>query len=694
MGMNTQENKIADGGAAVTPLRVLLLEDSPVDAQIVLDELRSEHYDPNARVIDTPEAMHEALEESWDVIICDYVMPRFDGLAALKILQESGKNIPFIIISGKIGEDLAVDAIKKGANDYVMKHNLSRLGVAVSREMRALLEQQASDAVEVVLRTELGIRSRQLEVVARFNKMALSCRDPKELLEQAVHLVTKTLLINYCKILECVSGPDNHLLVQAVSGFEPALIGQKMYKHNEPHAYYSLEQKEPVIVTDFTCENRFQPAESHQRYGLVSGACTVIYGDQGAVGVLQADSTTKRYFNENDVFFLQSIANIVGTGLERIRSESALKESEERFRTLADIAPFLIAVSNNQGEIIYYNSTWCEYTGLSIQELLQHSWMSTIHPADFDTVKGRYDQALKAETAFEMEFRIRHISGEYRWVLAKGAPRKAKLGDFIGYVSLYIDIHQRKQFEQMVEGSNELLKNTISKLELSNKDLTHFATIASHDLQAPLRKAKAFSEMLKEDAGPKLAPEEMDSLCRIERSIQTMQDLVNDLLDLSQISKEPDYQAVDLSVLVRRVLADLQESIQEKKAEIEIGDLITIQGDEVQLQQLFQNLIENALKFQPNGQIPKLKIDSTLKSGGQVCVITFQDNGIGLEPEHSERIFETFERLHGKNDYPGTGVGLAICKRIVERHQGTITVSSSPGKGAAFTVSLPVYQSS
>ncbi|WP_373531841.1 ATP-binding protein [Vampirovibrio sp.] len=226
-------------------------------------------------------------------------------------------------------------------------------------------------------------------------------------------------------------------------------------------------------------------------------------------------------------------------------------------------------------------------------------------------------------------------------------------------------------------------------LEQSNRDLEYFATIASHDLQAPLRKIKLFSEQIYQSIKNKVNPETLDLMERVDRSVDAAQMLVSDLLSLSKVIKaDRPFQMVDLSRVVKKSLATLDDQIQEKQAQIEVQPLISLMGDSQQLEQLFQNLIDNGLKYQPHGQKPVIKIYSECLDPAYYDIVV-EDNGIGFKPEQAELVFQIFRRLHGKaSPYSCTGVGLAICKRIVERHDGSIQVASTPGQGSRFTVRL------
>lgn len=252
-----------------------------------------------------------------------------------------------------------------------------------------------------------------------------------------------------------------------------------------------------------------------------------------------------------------------------------------------------------------------------------------------------------------------------------------------------IAIYQAELY-QHEQATKEALQASRIRLEQSNRDLEQFATVASHDLQAPLRKIKLFCEQIYASTKDKLEPETLELMQRVDRSVTTAQRLVTDLLALSKVTnaRQP-FCPVDLSVVVQKVLSNLDDQIRAKQAQIEVGELASLVGDPMQFEQLLQNLIENGLKYQPDGQRPVIKIHANC-SDEQFCELIVEDNGIGFDSAYAERIFQPFERLHGKSSlYEGTGVGLAICKRIVERHEGTIRAESTPGHGAKFVVRLP-----
>jgi signal transduction histidine kinase len=238
---------------------------------------------------------------------------------------------------------------------------------------------------------------------------------------------------------------------------------------------------------------------------------------------------------------------------------------------------------------------------------------------------------------------------------------------------------------------DRLHRNTV-ELERSNQALMDFTHIASHDLQEPLRKMIMFGGHLNSNYSQVLDEKGVDYLNRIQKSAQRMKVFIKDLLKLSEVNIKPkNTQLISLDAVISDVLSDLELSIKEKQGEVICGPLPKIQSDRLQMQQLFQNLLSNALKFQVNGRSPVINISSK-KVGSGYWQVLIQDNGIGIDPKYAERIFQPFERLHGRSTYEGTGIGLAICQKTIKRHHGTITVKSEIDKGSCFILTLPESQ--
>jgi light-regulated signal transduction histidine kinase (bacteriophytochrome) len=285
--------------------------------------------------------------------------------------------------------------------------------------------------------------------------------------------------------------------------------------------------------------------------------------------------------------------------------------------------------------------------------------------------------------------------------LVNSSPVRGVNDNIIGSVSVVRDITGRKHMEEELRKSRDELELRVkertsdlnrymAKLEQSNQALQDFAFIAAHDMKEPLRKVISFGNMLRQKSGESLGQPGNDYLNRMLNATERMQSLLAGLLDYSQVAtaSEP-FKEVDLSHLIGEVLSDLEVRILKSGGKVDVGDLPVILADPTQMRQLFQNLIGNALKFHKPGVKPMVWVRS-ISNTDSGCQIIVEDNGIGFEEQHIERIFAPFLRLHDRSSqYEGTGMGLAICKKIVERHGGTITAKSSPGQGATFIITLP-----
>jgi signal transduction histidine kinase len=258
-------------------------------------------------------------------------------------------------------------------------------------------------------------------------------------------------------------------------------------------------------------------------------------------------------------------------------------------------------------------------------------------------------------------------------------------------------IAMRKAQDDLQRGRDELearVRERTAELERSNRQLAEFAFMASHDLQEPLRKILAFGDRLRVAAGDTLSPEAHDDLDRMEKAAGRMRDLINALLLYSRVtSKAQPFALVDLGRIMREVMSDLEVHLQETAGVVQVGPLPAIEAEPTQMRQLFQNLLGNALKFCRPGVPPRVEVKGEVvtdgASGERWCRLEFRDNGIGFENKFGERIFQVFQRLHARHEYEGNGIGLSICRKIADRHGGTITAQGMPGEGSVFVVTLP-----
>ena len=361
------------------------------------------------------------------------------------------------------------------------------------------------------------------------------------------------------------------------------------------------------------------------------------------------------------------------------QTESALKESEARFRMMADCAPVLIWLADSDMLCIYFNKTWLDFTGRRLEQELGFGWREVVHPDDLQRCSAAYSTAFDARQPFKIEFRLKRSDGEYRWMVNQGAPRFLVSGEFAGYIGSSIDISESRL-------AHDNLSRQTEDLARSNADLEQFAYIASHDLQEPLRMVASYVQLLSRRYHDKLDQDGQDFVTFAVEGVTRMQRLINDLLAYSLVGTDSgDLESVDCNQVLAEVSANLRPLIQESRARISQDPLPTIPAVASQIGQLLQNLIGNAIKFH-GAQDPEIHLSARQEGGYWVFAV--RDNGIGIAPEYFDKVFMIFKRLHSREKYPGTGIGLAICKRIVERHHGRIWVESEPGQGATFCFTI------
>ncbi|KRD12732.1 PAS domain-containing sensor histidine kinase [Flavobacterium sp. Root901] len=372
--------------------------------------------------------------------------------------------------------------------------------------------------------------------------------------------------------------------------------------------------------------------------------------------------------------------------------EQIIKESEEKFRLLADLVPQIIWTGRPDGFVDYYNKRWYEYTGFKENEFGDDSWIPILHPDDVSVVKQFWYESIQKGTAYQIEFRLRNgKTGEFRWFLSKAVPVKDAAGEIIKWFGTCTDIHEQKTITEKLE---ILVENRTKELKRSNEDLQQFAHVASHDLKEPVRKIKTFTSRLEDHFAGRLEEPAARFIERIHVATDRMYNMIDGVLAYSKINADLQKPTlVNLEEVIKNIEIDLEIALQKTGGKIDYKDLPTLEGASVLLYQLFYNLINNSIKFAKNGVPPKIIISSKIIAQGnqKFALIKIEDNGIGFEPAQAERIFETFTRLNSKDNYEGTGLGLSLCKKIAERHGGNI-IAESNSEGAAFIVTLPLEQ--
>lgn len=370
---------------------------------------------------------------------------------------------------------------------------------------------------------------------------------------------------------------------------------------------------------------------------------------------------------------------------ERKQMEEALRASEEKFRKAFNTTPTGMAIQRtDNGHFVEVNDAFGQITGFHREEVLGHNAQELRLWYDEDERDYALTILRREGLIQDLEVRFRRKSG----AMGVGVLTTERLSInnvLCNLISLQ-DITQRKQTELLLENYNR-------ELERSNSELQEFAYVASHDLQEPLRKIQTFGNRLQTRYGAALDAAGQDYLERMIKAAARMQLLITDLLAYSRVTTEAQpFSQVDLHEVMQGVLSDLELQIQQCAGEVLVGHLPIVEADPTQMRQLLQNLLSNGLKYHQPDRPPRVEItaETMAQNGRAVCQLTVTDNGIGFDEKYAEQIFGIFQRLHGRHEYEGSGVGLAICKKIAERHGGTITAHSQGGQGATLVVTLPM----
>jgi len=353
-----------------------------------------------------------------------------------------------------------------------------------------------------------------------------------------------------------------------------------------------------------------------------------------------------------------------------------IKQSKELFRILFHRSPIGTYIVEN-GYFRLVNRQLAYILGYEEDELMGKPSLSFVLAEDRDAVRENAVRMLKGGCSVGYEFRVINKQAKIKWVMETVVPiyyrrKRATLGNLI-------DVTERKQME-------ERLQQITAEMQRSNTELEQFAYVISHDLQEPLRMISSYTQLLAKRYGKKLDDDADEFIGYTVDGAKRMQMLLHDLLEYSRVgTRGKPFTPVNCEHVVKQAMANLKIAIEECNASVNYDTLPTVMGDEGQLVQLFQNLIGNAIKFRRE-EAPQVHISALRRNN--IITFTVKDNGIGIDPQHSQSIFEIFRRLHTREEYPGTGMGLAICKKIVERHGGHISVQSQPGQGSIFYFSI------
>lgn len=641
-------------------VNILLVDDRP-DGLLALEvALRSPEYRFVTKA-SGEEALRWLLENNEDlaVILMDVQMPHMDGFetAALIKLQERYAHVPIIFVTGIYGDPRFVtQGYKVGAIDYVTKPY-----------QPYILQSKVAVLVDLHKKNRLITRMHE-EAHER------SLLETKRRLEEEFSLRERRLIALVENSTDFIAVTDRSFKLEYLNQAGRALVGiggeKEACAHQLPDLFAAKDRARllgeilPKAIESGGWEEEL--CMRHERTGNV-----IPVWSRGFLIRSPKDNS------------IDGIATVTRDLTRHKASQRALRESEQRFRTLTSAAPVGIFSTDAQGGCRFVNVRWQELSGMAQETAVSlggFGWLAAIHPDDKDEFVRHWQDAIVSGAEFQGQCRLSVPDGRVRWVQMKAVALHDDIGTVTGYIGSCVDVTESVK-------SEETLRNAAEALTRSNTELQRFAWIASHDLKEPLRMVSNYVKLLERRYKGKLGTDADEYIKFAVEGSHRMYALVEGILKFSGVDRcaQPP-RLIDCNEIFDSALASLKLAVEENGALVTRSELPCLLADPVQIGQLFQNLISNAVKFH-GPEAPR--IDVTAEPEDDHWHIRIADNGIGIEPQFRDRIFGVFQRLHTQDQYPGTGVGLAICKKIVEKHGGRIWVESEGASGSTFVITMP-----
>lgn len=380
-----------------------------------------------------------------------------------------------------------------------------------------------------------------------------------------------------------------------------------------------------------------------------------------------------------------------------ISDVSSKKDEQRKIRVILESLPQMAFTLDSEGKADFFTQTWYTYTGQSELTAQGSGWLDCIHPDDLGRLKDKLEQAYRSGKNFQYTARVCSAAGPYRWHLVRAVAVYKQQGEVQLWTGSLTDIHDQVSLTEALE---QKVSERTQQLLASNIELEQYARVASHDLQEPLRKISIFTNMVKDQSAGKLDDSAVKYLDKVLATAARMTQTLRDLLSFAHLGKKEEFREVDLNDVIAQVIEDLELVIAQKNASINTSRLPVLLAAPSQMRQLFYNLLNNALKFSKADHAPLISIRAKALPANRIFnypeldpyksyhEIEIKDNGIGFEQKYAQQIFSIFQRLHTTSSYEGTGIGLAICKKVVLNHGGAIFVLSEPGIGSRFGIIL------
>lgn len=622
----------------MTPLRILLVEDSPDDAELLLYHLRQSIPDLTCERVEHAEQMRAALaSHTWDIVISDYALPRFSGEEALKVLQSTGQDIPFIVVSGAIGEESAVEIMRAGAHDYVMKNNLRRLVPAIQRELREADDRRAHRASQDALRrSEAQMRA----------------------------------LLDATTDIACLLSADgtfltlNRTMAESLGKSVDELVGQNAFDYMNatvraqrlPYFQQVLATGQPVRWQDDT---------------------TRLYWDTSVYPVMSPDGSSVEAFAvySRDITEQKQLEIEVRRYTSQLESlvearTAELRRAKEEIELILNNTTDAIALAQSNGDIRAHNPSFVAVFGELHNRNIERILWTFDDEAHINSVSGALVKMLYDQERQRVEAQI--------------TDDETRRDIDLSFIPVRMDSASGDERPDILVTAHD-----ITPMKEVERFKSRFIADAVHDLATPITGLSTRIYLLKH------SPEKLSEHLRaLENQVDHLRNLLDDLRTLSQFDRREftlDLEPHDLNHLARRVFDTYEPVAIGKNQSLTLNPdpaLPPIRLDARRMERVLVNLISNAVNYTPEGK----RIIIETRRHGDHALLTVADEGIGIKPEELERIFERFYRteLARRTHSAGTGLGLAITKEVVAMHGGAVSVTSQPGVGSTFTIRLPL----
>ena len=611
---------------------------------------------------------------------------RYDVLAchSTPIVSSSGKAMGSIFLC--LNEARTIN--KK--EQHIAELSAKFAAVAIEKEWAQRELQQRKDEIEDKLTDARLLQKLSMELIQEEQNSALY----QKIMDAAVVIMQS----QYASMQVLCQGEDGHdkLKLLASSGFSPEAeeYWQWVYYNTDSSCGAAYRAGRRVVIANMAECDFMQGTSTLPVYldgGILAAQSTPLYSRNGKLlGMISTHWDHPHSPTERDLSLLDILARQAADLIERNQTMDELRQSEERLR----------ALTTATSEVIYRMSAdWREMYHLDGRNFLSDTgkpisdWMQKyIIPEEREAVTLAISKAIRLKKTFQLEHRVIQADGSIGWTFSRAIPILDKQNNIVEWFGAASDITARKQYESELESRVEFRTR---ELQRSNEDLQQFAHVASHDLKEPVRKIKTFSFRLQDALPQSISSNVKVYLSKILSSAERMSMMIEGVLQYSTLNaSERNIESIDLQKTINDIQNDLEVLIDQKNATLNVSELPCIDGAQVLIYQLFYNLINNSLKFIKESVRPVITISGTVipVHGVECAQIQISDNGIGFDPANGGVIFETFTRLHSRDEYDGTGLGLSLCRKIVEFHNGTIEADGKKDVGATFTVILPLRQ--